>query len=183
MASIIAPVKWAQRVEELYVTIESPDCPKPDIKVTADKLVFNAENADKKFHNELVFFDEVDPAGVKIQTTGRETILVIAKKDTTKSYWPRLLKDKTKQFWLKTDFARWKDEDDDDDEPIDSNAMGGFDFSQFANLNGGEGGLPDMSDLDFTQMPGGIANPNFAAEADDEEEGEDDKPPALEGQA
>ena len=32
------------------------------------------------------------------------------------SYWPHLLKEKTKQHWLKVDFNRWQDEDDTDDE-------------------------------------------------------------------
>ena len=31
-------------------------------------------------------------------------------------YWERLLKDKTKQHWLKIDFNKWKNEDDSDDE-------------------------------------------------------------------
>lgn len=31
-------------------------------------------------------------------------------------YWERLLKDKSKQHWLKVDFNKWKDEDDSEDE-------------------------------------------------------------------
>jgi len=29
-------------------------------------------------------------------------------------YWPRLLKDTSKVHWLKTDFDKWRDEDDSD---------------------------------------------------------------------
>ena len=31
-------------------------------------------------------------------------------------YWKRLVKEGTKQHWLKVDFNKWKDEDESDDE-------------------------------------------------------------------
>lgn len=40
-------------------------------------------------------------------------------------YWERLLKDKTKQHWLKIDFNKWKNEDDSDDEAPGGGAPGG----------------------------------------------------------
>jgi hypothetical protein len=54
-------------------------------------------------------------------------------------YWPRLLKESGKRQWLKTDFARWKDEDEEEvDAPAaggmdPSAAFGGLDFSQLAS--------------------------------------------------
>ena len=39
------------------------------------------------------------------------------KKDPEASFWPRLTKDKVKLHYLKTDFNRWKDEDDTESEP------------------------------------------------------------------
>ncbi len=41
-------------------------------------------------------------------------------------YWERLLKDKTKQHWLKVDFNKWKDEDDSDEE----GGQGGADLEE-----------------------------------------------------
>merc|ERR1711997_482605 len=43
-------------------------------------------------------------------------------------YWERLLKDKTKQHWLKVDFQKWKDEDDSDEE------AGGGDLEEWEEL-------------------------------------------------
>jgi prostaglandin-E synthase len=41
---------------------------------------------------------------------------VIQKKEQDEAYWPRLLKASGKPHFLKTDFARWKDEDDEEEE-------------------------------------------------------------------
>ena len=77
----------------------------------------------------------------------------MAKKESG-PYWPRLLKQTGKFHFLKTDFSKWKDEDEEDEE-VDNNGMnnpamdlmGGndfsnFDFSKFAGA-GGMGGAED----------------------------------------
>ena len=56
---------------------------------------------------------------------------MLRKKELGEEYWPRLLKDKAKMHFLKTDFDKWVDEDEQDAVPED--AMGG-----------GAGGMPDM---------------------------------------
>lgn len=40
-------------------------------------------------------------------------------------YWERLLKDRTKQHWLKIDFNKWKEEDESDDEDGGGGGPGG----------------------------------------------------------
>lgn len=45
-------------------------------------------------------------------------------------YWERLLKEKTKQHWLKIDFNKWKDEDDSDDEENGAPGAGGGDLEE-----------------------------------------------------
>jgi len=63
----------------------------------------------------------------KQSITPRNAFFVLIKEEKEKEYWPRLLEAKGKVHYLKTDFGRWKDEDDDDDVP---NPMEGLDFSQ-----------------------------------------------------
>lgn len=41
-------------------------------------------------------------------------------------YWPRLTKDKKKQPWIKTDFERWVDEDEQDAQEDLDQGMGGM---------------------------------------------------------
>lgn len=58
-------------------------------------------------------------------------------------YWPRLQKGNKLNF-VKVDFARWKDEDDSEEEAQDP--MGGMDFSSLMS-QAGNMGLPNMDDL------------------------------------
>ncbi|KAK3731841.1 hypothetical protein QZH41_020206 [Actinostola sp. cb2023] len=69
----------------------------------------------KQYELELEFNKEVVPKESKQQVTLREITFNIKKKDEG-PYWPRLQKDKIKPAFLKTDFNKWKDEDDSDAE-------------------------------------------------------------------
>jgi hypothetical protein len=63
-------------------------------------------------------------------------VLVLDKAEHDQSYWPRLLKNRVKLGYLKTDFSRWKDEDEEDDDTNEAaNSLGGMDFSSL--LGGG----------------------------------------------
>lgn len=78
--------------------------------------------------------------------------------------------------WIKVDFDKWKDEDEEAEaEGNDAGGFGGMDFSQFGGMEG-MNGMPGMGGL------GGM--PNFAGmgkddmgdlDLDDEEFGEDGK--------
>jgi hypothetical protein len=46
-------------------------------------------------------------------------------KKETGPFWERLLKEKTKYHWLKTDFNKWKDEDESDVELVGGGGGGG----------------------------------------------------------
>lgn len=47
--------------------------------------------------------------------SSRSLSLVIQKKDLEPEYWPRLTKEKIKNAFLKTDFSKWVDEDEQDE--------------------------------------------------------------------
>ncbi|CAB3990954.1 prostaglandin E synthase 3-like, partial [Paramuricea clavata] len=58
----------------------------------------------------------------KQHITTRELTFVLKKKDASTTFWKRLLETKDKIAHIKTDFDKWKDEDDsDDDEQPNSN--------------------------------------------------------------
>lgn len=76
--------------------------------------------------------------------------MVILKKDKKLEYWPRLTKEKAKNAFLKTDFSKWVDEDEQDGEPaiaeepdLDMGGMGGM---------GGLGGMGGMGGMDFEKV-------------------------------
>jgi hypothetical protein len=71
----------------------------------------------------LDFFAEVDPAESKINHTAKNVELVLRKKELKEEFWPRLLKDSKKVHFLKTDFDKWVDEDEQDEAPEDDLGM------------------------------------------------------------
>ncbi len=122
------------------LTIDLQDVKDPKIDLTEAKLSFSGASQGKNYHIDLEFFKEVDPkvrknslflmsgssgsiAAVsrminqesKWQALPRHIIFNIAKKESG-PYWDRLIKQTGKQWWLKADWSKWKDEDEDDDE-------------------------------------------------------------------
>lgn len=109
----LPPIMWAQRADKLYVTINVEDCKNPVINFENDKLTFSGTGGPENLQYEvtLTFFGEIDPSQSKYATLSRHIPMIIRKKDT-ENYWPRLLKESRKVHWLKTDFEKWRDEDD-----------------------------------------------------------------------
>lgn len=168
-------VTWAQRSSStdaarnyLYVNIKTPDVPKStaDLKITSSNVTFaGTTTKGTKYHVSLDLFGDIDPENSKVNHTDRELELVLRKKELKDEYWPRLLKTDKKAHFLKTDFDKWVDEDE-QDEALDedyANNFGGFgeegglgniDFSKLGGLDassqaGGEG-AEDMPELEET---------------------------------
>ncbi|KAK4180335.1 HSP20-like chaperone [Triangularia setosa] len=185
MATNVTPeILWAQRSSNadpeknfIYLTINVPDVPasniKLDVKPTGLTFTGHSDTLKKTYHVELEFYAEIDPAESKINHTARDVEMKLRKKELTEEYWPRLLKESKKVHFLKTDFDKWVDEDE-------QNEAEEEDFSQF----GGMGGMPgmggaggDFGGIDFSKLGAGAGMP----EGDDEEDSDDDMPP-LEGE-
>ncbi|KAI0639001.1 HSP20-like chaperone [Trametes polyzona] len=199
-------ILWAQRSSEsdekkniLYVTVNLPDI-KPETlqyELTPTHISFKAKagNAEKGIEErdyEFSFdlFEEVVPEESSKNLTSRSFNLLIRKKEKKAEYWPRLTKEKVRTQFIKTDFSKWVDEDEQEgdaaalDEDFDMGGMGGMPGM------GGMGGMPGMGgmggmDLDaMLKSMGGAggaggdeAGPS-GAEADDDSD--DDGPPPLE---
>lgn len=57
--SNVAPVKWAQRADSLYVTISLADVVDPDIKLTSNKLTFEGKSNGKSYTLDLEFVKNI----------------------------------------------------------------------------------------------------------------------------
>jgi CS domain len=88
----------------------APDVHKSDFKLELQptKLTFTGKSATKNltYHADFDFFADIDPDKSKINHSDRDIELVLSKKDLDEEFWPRLLKDKAKVHWLKTDFDK-----------------------------------------------------------------------------
>jgi hypothetical protein len=100
---------------------------KLDLKPTGLTFSGYSDSLKRSYHLELEFYAEIDPAESKIHHTAKNIELVLRKKELKEEFWPRLLKDAKKVHFLKTDFDKWVDEDEQDEAPEDDlGAMGGM---------------------------------------------------------
>ncbi|CAB3401388.1 unnamed protein product [Caenorhabditis bovis] len=150
-------VLWAQRENVLFLTFEVDEAKVESLKAEGSKLHFAGTSKTDKYETTLEFYDEIDNESV--QRTGASTRVVeVSIKKKSAAWWPRLLKQAGKVHWLKVDFSKWKDEDD-DEVPDDLGAAGlgnGFDLNQYMSSLGGAGGAPDfggLEDEDEEDMP------------------------------
>jgi len=168
--SLHAPVLWAQRKDKLYVTIALDDVKDPQIKLTETQLTFKGRGSVEKkcYENTIEFFKPVDPEESKYAVLPRNIPFMIKKKDVEEAFWPRLLKDKTKMHWLKTDFNKWKDEDDSDDGD-DSNDQ---DLESMMQKMGGLGNMDNPMGMMNNMNMGGLdqaGDDEQSTDSDDEE--------------
>jgi prostaglandin-E synthase len=162
----IPPVVWAQRSDKLYVTLNVEDCKNADVKFSDKSLHFTGTNGQKvEYDFTLEFFKEIDTEKSKFVVLPRHIPMVIVKKDGG-PYWPRLLHETTKVHWLKTDFDKWRDEDDSD---VDESKDAAFEdmMGKMGDYNGGMGGMGGMGAGDDDDIP-------------NEEDSDDEELPDLE---
>ncbi|CAG8433841.1 9604_t:CDS:2 [Ambispora gerdemannii] len=148
-SSMLHPeVLWAQRTDEIYFTINLTDIKDPELEVTKDKISFKGKGgAEQKLYGfELDLYNEINPESSKRSQTGRHIFLVLDKAEHGQSYWPRLTREKIRLAFLKTDFAKWKDEDEEESGDPAQDALGGMDFSSL------------MSDMDSDDTDEEIPN-------------------------
>ncbi|KAK4684636.1 hypothetical protein P7C73_g5537, partial [Tremellales sp. Uapishka_1] len=156
---------WAQRSSEsepekniIYLTIQTPDIQgEPKLDITESHISFAADCGaqskgvpEKRFAFEIDLFEDILPEETKKHVTSRAIMLILRKKEAKSEYWPRLTKEKVKNMWIKTDFSKWVDEDDQD-------TAEAIDESQFAGGQGGPpgmGGMGGMPGMEGMGMPG-----------------------------
>ncbi|KAH7559415.1 hypothetical protein BM1_04352 [Bipolaris maydis] len=194
MSSVTPEVVWAQRSSPdepsknvIYLTIVAPDLPKEDNsggKKGEKKKGEGGERGEPLLQTiDLEFYAEIDTENCKWNNNGRGIELVLRKKEHKQEYWPRLLKDSKKMHFLKTDFDKWVDEDEQDEtaDDLDTSAMnpmgggdGGFGGIDFSKLGaGGMGGMPGMEGMDMSQM---MANMGGGMPGGDDSDDDDDMP-------
>jgi len=148
-------VVWAQRSEKLYVTINIEDCKDVSVKFEHSAVHFCGKSGQKVDYDfKLEFYKEIDAEKSKYGVLSRHIPMVIFKKEGG-PYWPRLLKDSAKMHWLKTDFDKWRDEDDSD---IDESKDAAFEdmMGKMGDYNGALGDDDDPlndADSDDEELP------------------------------
>ncbi|EEQ41291.1 hypothetical protein EJF18_70177 [Clavispora lusitaniae] len=192
--SVHPVVLWAQRSNEsdpaknlIYLTIEVQDPVNTKIDLTSSSLSFSAESSDgaTKYSLSLDFYDEIDPENSHRHEAGNHIQFVLRKKKAQAEYWPRLLKEKLKLHYIKTDFDKWVDEDEQEEhvEEDMSNMMnfggpggpggpGDIDFSKLLAQGGGAGG--PGGDFDISSLASQLGQNGGSFEGEDEDSSDDE---------
>ncbi|KIX04374.1 uncharacterized protein Z518_05242 [Rhinocladiella mackenziei CBS 650.93] len=195
-AQVTPEVLWAQRSSSseaeknyIYLTISVPDVPPKALKLNLKPtgLTFTGTSETKKttYHLEMEFFGEIDVENSKTHHTAANIQMILRKKELKEEYWPRLLKDPAKVHYLRTDFDKWVDEDEQNEAPEDDymnqfggglGEDGGFGGIDFSKLGGGGGDTPGMEGLDAGDADAGDDDGGD----DDDDDDDDDEMPDLE---
>ncbi|XP_078445165.1 co-chaperone protein p23-1-like [Wolffia australiana] len=132
--------KWSQRSDKIFFTIELPDAKDVKLKLEPEgKFIFSATKDGVPYEIDIDLADKVNAEESKVNVGVRSIVYVIQKSE--KKWWTRLLKQEGKPpSFLKVDWDRWVDEED-EDTGLDLDNM------DFSKLNmGGDDDL-DMDDL------------------------------------
>ncbi|KAJ0257630.1 CS domain-containing protein [Hirschfeldia incana] len=120
-------VKWAQRSDKVYITVELPDAENVKLKLEPQgKFFFSAMGGASKtqYEVELDLFDSVDVNESKASVSSRCVCYLVKKAES--KWWNRLTKQEGKPpAYLKVDWDKWVDEDE-EDKDMD---FGDFDFN------------------------------------------------------
>lgn len=162
------PLTWAQRSNLVYLTLNVEDFKPTEMKVEGNKFKCSGVGGASKqqYTCEIEFYGDVDGEKIDRLPGDHAVALVIHKKlgeNEEGCWWPRLLKVSGKVPWIKTDFNKWKDEDDESsaDEmgggggPGGPGGMGNFDMNSMLSKMGGMGGMGGMPGMGaMGGMPG-----------------------------
>ncbi|KAM1759213.1 hypothetical protein ACFX11_008237 [Malus domestica] len=148
-------VKWAQRVDKVFLTVLLPDAKDAKVKLEPDGTFSFSASAGAENHQyelKVDLFDKVNVEESKINVGVRSIFCIVEKAEP--EWWPKLLRgDGKTPHYVKVDWDKWVDEDDDTARsgPGDMD-LGGMDFSKFGGMGGmgGDdmGGMGDFDDSD-----------------------------------
>jgi cytosolic prostaglandin-E synthase len=119
-ATLTPTVRWAETNDVMYLTIEVPECKSPEITLTSSSLAFSGTSNKKSYAVTLAFKGTIDEthADTKYTVKGRNIHFHLMKKheedvDEDDKRWNRVLENKKLgKTFIKPDFDRWIDEDD-----------------------------------------------------------------------
>ena len=134
-------IKWAQRKDRLFVTINVVHSKKPIVDLTDGKRIkYQGTDGTVNYAFDMELYDEISKEESKYTLESRNIFLNLKKK-TSGPYWPRLLKDEKKYHWIEVDWMYFTEEDEEDEATNPNKPGQGFDD------------MPDMGEMDEDDEP------------------------------
>lgn len=130
-------IKWAERLDKVYITVLLPDAKNVKVNLESDGLFTFSATAGveaKLYELKLQLHDKVNVEGSKINTGSRNVFCVVEKAES--GWWSKLLRGSGKMpHYVKVDWEKWVDEDDDDNVQADLD-LDGMEFTNFGDTGG-----------------------------------------------
>ena len=116
MATIIQfpIIKWAQRKDKLFITINVVHSKKPTIEIEGKKMKYQGTDGNINYAFDIELYDEIDKDNSKYTLDARNIFLKLKKK-TAGPYWPKLTSEKVKYRWIEIDWAYFTEEDEEEE--------------------------------------------------------------------
>ncbi|KAM3238013.1 co-chaperone protein p23-1 [Capsicum annuum] len=160
-------VKWAQRSDKLFITVELPDAKNVKLKLEPEgKFFFSATaGADNlPYEVDLDLFDKINVEESKSSSTSRSIVYLVKKAED--KWWSRLIKQEgLRPVFLKVDWDKWVDEDEEDGKPGPDMDFNDIDFSKF-NMEEGpsdfDADVPEGDDDDDSDAEGVVEEEDSA---------------------
>jgi len=161
----------------IFLTVNLPDINESTLQyaLTSTSLSFKADTTSGTHYAfDLELYAEVDTEKSTQRLNSRSLVVLLRKKESKSEYWPRLTKEKIRTAFVKTDFSKWVDEDEQDGNPTS------IDESDFAG--GGFPGMSDDMDLSKLMQQSGANVGDFPPGGGDviDSDSDEDGPPPLE---
>ncbi|CAM0911369.1 unnamed protein product [Alopecurus aequalis] len=154
-------VRWAQRIEKVYITVQLPDAKDAKVNLEPDGVFSFSATAGtdgNSYESKLDLNDKVNVEASKISAGVRSIFCIVEKAEA--KWWNKLVRDDQKvPHFVKVDWDKWVDEDDDG---VDVN-VDGMDFSNMGGMGGmpgmeGMGGMGGMPGMEGLGGMGGLAS-------------------------
>ncbi|KAL4559072.1 hypothetical protein LXL04_031205 [Taraxacum kok-saghyz] len=138
-------LKWAQRDDLVYITIDLPDAKNVNLKLSPEgKFYFSATSGpdNTPYEIDINLYDNVNVDESKANVGSRNVVYIVKKEES--KWWNRLLKQEGRTpAFVKVDWNKWVDEDEQDEK---AGPDMDYDDVNFSSLNLGGGGGEDFDD-------------------------------------
>jgi len=148
MEGLTPPIRWAQRKDRVFLTVELRDIKNEKVEwLSPSELKFSGTSDGKAYGCTINLFADSNIEESKWNVSGLHMQFNLKKKEDT--FWKRLTKEDKKYTHIAVDWSKWVDEDEEEEE---GNKGLGQDWNP-DNMRG-FGGMPGMGGMGGMGMPG-----------------------------
>jgi len=149
-----ANVKWAEREDKVWVTVQHPSPEDVQTDISENNLKCTFKVKDQEYHFSLDFFKEIKKEDTKMSDLSSSRLLEFCFAKKEEGEWGKL--SAKKQSWITVDWDKWQDSDDEGDGAGDFDMSGMQGMPGMGGMGGGMPGMGGMGGMDMEAMMKGM---------------------------